>query len=123
MPYVTPERSAPPPRFTGVGGDGDVFRPEEWRIVVGGTGLSCLGCVALWLRLIGTEGWLDATATVLAGVSWGEVETAVPRSRHSRTFVGEGDVPSAFAWSGGRLFLGAPTEEAWDRFAEAVQRP
>jgi len=122
VPYVTPEGAGRLPEFSGLNRSGVQFRTEDWRVVLGGHGESCLGTIELWLRLLATGGWEGSTATILSGWDWSELETAILRSRHESTFAGEGELPEMFAWVGGHFALGAPTEEAWDRFVAALQR-
>ncbi|MCC6402731.1 MAG: hypothetical protein IT207_01840 [Fimbriimonadaceae bacterium] len=122
MPYVTPEGAGRLPDFSGANRSGAIFCAEDWGVVLGGQGAACLGIIELWLRLLATGGWEESTATILAGWDWAKLETAIPRSRQERTFAGEGELPAAFAWVRGHFALGAPTEEAWDRFVAALQR-
>lgn len=120
---MTPEGEGQLPPFSGVNKGGDPYRADRWKIAVGGQGAGCLGSVELWLRLLATEGWAEEAAILVAGPTWTELESAVPRSRHSRTFLGQGELPGAFAWVAGHFALGAPTEDAWERFVKAAQRP
>lgn len=123
MPYVTPEASGPLPAFEGKNAAGEPFAADMWEIVAGGHGLDCLGTVELWLRLLASAGLSQATAVLIVGEACEGLFAAVPRSRLSRTYVGHGELPTVFAWTHGHFALGAPTEDAWERFLSAAQRP
>ncbi|MFZ4508359.1 MAG: hypothetical protein ACOYON_11760 [Fimbriimonas sp.] len=99
-------------------------------VVVGGFSLLALGEMEVWRRLL-SEALPGFSVQYALFGAVGDLESAIPPSRHGSYGVvsDPGDlgerleidrVERSFAIQPGLAMVGAPTEEAWDQFREAL---